>query len=182
MNPKLILAAVIVVGVGAGAVVVAGDVLPGGNSEADSEPFPTATPGGETTATGGSDGAATTTPNGTSTATPPFAFAIDTIEECGRTCRDVTSTLTNQRDTTAENVTVHTRIFAGQGTDGDVIWRGNEDVGTLPAGDAYTTTRQVELSYSEALKVENNDGWITVQTTVETEDQTVTFTDERQVA
>jgi hypothetical protein len=182
MNLKLIVAAVVVIGVGAGAVVVAGDLLPGGTSEAESEPFPTATPAGEETATGGSDGTATTTASGTSTATPPFGFTIDTIEQCGRTCRDVTSTLTNQQDTTAENVTLHTRIFAGQGTDGDVIWRGNEDVGTLGPGESYTETRRVELSYADALKVDNNDGWITVQTTVVTADQTVTFTDERQVA
>jgi len=182
MNLKLILAAVLVVGVGAGAVVVAGDVLPGGGSAADSEPFPTSTPTGDETATGGSDGGEPTTTAGTSTATPPFGFTIDNIEKCGQTCRDVTSTLTNHQDTTAESVTVYTRIFAGQGTDGDEVWRGSEDVGTLPAGESYTTTRQVELSFADGLKIENNDGWITVQTTVETGDQTVTFTDERQVA
>ncbi len=182
MNLKLILTAVLVVGVGAGAVVVAGDMLPGGDAETDSEPFPTTTPSGEETATGGSDGAETETTDATATETPPFDFTIDTIEECGQTCRDVTSTLTNQQDTTAENVTVYTRIVAGQGTDGDEVWRGTEDVGTLPAGDSYTTTRQVELSYADALKIENEGGWITVQTTVETADGTVTFTDERQVA
>lgn len=181
MNTKLIVAAVVVIAVGAGAVIVAGDVLSGGNSDADSGSFPTATHGGEATATGGSGGTATTTA-GTSTATPPFDFTIDTIEECGQTCRDVTSTLTNQQDTTAENVTVYTRIIAGQGTGGDEIWRGSEDVGTLPAGESYTTTRQVDLSFADALKIENSDGWITVQTTVETADGTITFTNERQVA
>lgn len=182
MNLKLIVAAVVVIAVGAGAVVIAGDVLPGGNSDAESDPFPTATPGDEGTATGGSNGTETTPTASTSTATPPFDFTIDAIEECGQTCRDVTSTLTNQQDTTAEDVTVYTRIFAGQGTDGDEIWRGTEDVGTLPADDSYTTTRQVDLSFSDGLKIENNDGWITVQTTVETADGTVTFTNERQVA
>ncbi|WP_299332115.1 hypothetical protein [Haloplanus sp.] len=182
MNLKLLLAAVVVVGAGAGVIVVAGDVLPGGTPETDSEAFPTATPGGEAATTSDSNGTATPTTDEASTPTPPFGFAIDTIEECGQTCRDVTSTLTNQQDTTAENVTVHTRILAGQGTDGDVVWRGNEDVGTLPAGDSYTTTRQVELSFSDALTIENSDGWITVQTTVETEGGAVTFTDERQVA
>lgn len=180
MNLKLILAAVLVVGVGAG-VVVAGDVLPGGSSEADSEPFPTVTPSAEETTTSGS-GAETTTTDGTSTETPPFGVVIDGIEECGQTCRDVTSTLTNHQDTAVENVTVYARIFAGKGTGGDDIWHGQEDVGTLAAGEPYTTTERVELSFSEALTVENNDGWITVQTTVETDDGTVTFTDERRVA
>lgn len=182
MNRNLILVALLAVGVGAGAVAVAGDVLPGGNADADSEPFPTATADDEGTAAGGGDGDETTTARSASTETPPFGFAIDNIEECGQTCRDVTSTLTNQQDATAENVTVYTRIVAGQGADGDEVWRGTEDVGTLQAGDSYTTTRQVELSYADALKIENEGGWITVQTTVETADGSVTFTDERQVA
>lgn len=179
MNTKLLIVAVVVVGAGLG-VVVAGDLLPGEDDTTDSEAFPTATPSDEETPSDGGDGGETTTA-ATSTETPPFGFAIDSIEECGQTCRDVTSTLTNQQDTTAENVTVYTRIFVGQGTDGDRIWRGQEEASTLPAGESYTATKRVELSLSEGLQIENNDGWITVQTTVETEDRTVTFTDERQV-
>ena len=181
MNTKLVLAAVVVVAVGAGAVLLAGDVSPGGSGDADSESFPTATPTGEETAAGSSDRTVTTVAADASTATPPFRFTIGAIEECGQTCRDVTSTLTNQQDATADSVTVHTRIVAGQGIDGDEIWRGSEDVETLPAGESYTTTRQIDLSFGDALKIENNDGWITVQTTVETADGTVTFTNERQV-
>jgi hypothetical protein len=181
MNTKLLIAAVVVIGAGIG-VVVAGDLLPGEDDTTDSEAFPTATPSDEETPSDSGDDGETTATAATSTETPPFGFVIDSIEECGQTCRDVTSTLTNQQDTTAENVTVYTRIFAGQGTDGDEIWRGQEDAGTLAAGESYTATERVELSLSEGLKIENNDGWITVQTTVETEDQTVTFTDERQVA
>lgn len=178
MNTKLLLAVVVVVAVGAGAVVAAGDLFAGGN-DTDTDSFPTATPesddGGETTIESGDSSTTTATP------TPPFGFAINAIEECGQTCRDVTSTLTNQQDATAENVTVYTRIVVGQGTGGDEIWRGQEDVGTLSAGESYTAEKRVELSLSDGLAVENNDGWITVQTTVETEEQTVTFTDERQV-
>lgn len=179
MNTKLLFAVVVVVAVGAGAVVVAGDLFPGGG-DTDTDSFPTATPESDddgSTATESPDSS-----TATATPTPPFGFAIDTIEECGQTCRDVTSTLTNQQDATAENVTVYTRIFVGQGTDGDEIWRGQEDAGTLSAGDSYTAEKRVELSLSDGLAVENNGGWITVQTTVEAEGQTVTFTDERQVA
>jgi hypothetical protein len=165
-----------------------------GDGAADAESFPTETPAaGES---GGGDGAdasggdATSAPDAGTDATatdgaastPRFGFAIDGVEQCGQTCRDVTSTLTNAQDTDAADVTVHTRIFVGQGTDGDVVWRGTEDVGALGAGESYTTTRQVELSFADALAVQNADGWITVQTTVETADRTVTFADERQVA
>jgi len=180
MNTKLLIAAVVVVGAGIG-VVVAGDLLPGGDDTTDSDAFPTATPGDdETSSDGGDDGETTTA--ATSTETPPFGFVIDDIEECGRTCRDVTSTVTNRRDATAENVTVSTRIVAGRGIDGDQIWQGTEGVGTLSAGESYTATKRVQLSLADGLKIENNDGWITVQTTVETEAGAVTFTDQRQVA
>jgi hypothetical protein len=165
-----------------GALVTGVGPLPSGEAQAgadgDAEPFPTATPAAGSTGDGG-DGDGTTA---TATPTPPFDLAIDAIEECGQTCRDVTSTLTNQQDTTARNVTVYTRIFVGNGTGGDVAWQGRERVGTLEAGGTATATRRVDLSYSEALAVQRNGGWITVQTTVETADRTVTFSDRRQVA
>ena len=181
MRGKPIIVIALVIALGAGLVVTGADVLPG-NDDAASEPFPTETAAPsaqETTQVASGSGGETTTP--AATPTPPFGFAIENIEECGQTCRDVTSTLTNQQDTTAEDVVVYTRIFAGQGTDGDVVWRGDADVGTLGPGQSYTTTRRVELGFQDALAVQNADGWITVQTTVETADRTVTFTEQRQV-
>lgn len=59
---------------------------------------------------------------------------------------------------------------------------GTEDVGTLEAGGSYTVTRRVELSFGDAYAIDQEDGWIPIQTTVETADQTVTFTDQLQVA
>jgi hypothetical protein len=186
-----------------GAIDALGPVVSGiaGNADADgdadAEPFPTETPaaggsgGGDDAGgndAGASGGDATSAPDGGSdttdatASTQRFGFAIGAVEQCGQTCRDVTSTLTNTQDTDATDVTVHTRIFVGQGTDSDVIWRGTEAVGALGAGESYTTTRQVDLSFADALAVQNAGGWITVQTSVETADRTVTVTDERQVA
>jgi Rieske Fe-S protein len=51
----------------------------------------------------------------------------------------------------ATDVAVDTRIYAGNGTDGDVVWEG--------AG-----------------------GWITVRTTIQSAEETVTVTQRRQVA
>ncbi|SFR89262.1 hypothetical protein SAMN05216559_0601 [Halomicrobium zhouii] len=189
MNAKLLA----VVGVGillvagvVGALVTGFGPAPGGDSGSDVESFPTETPSNTGSDGASGDGASgdggTSDATATATDTPPFTFAIGNIEECGRTCRDVTSTLTNRRDATADDVTVYTRIFAGNGTDGDQVWQGSEDVGALDAGESYTATKRVELSYSDGYKIERNDGWITVQTTVETADQTVTFTERRQVA
>ncbi|GCF13399.1 hypothetical protein Harman_13340 [Haloarcula mannanilytica] len=141
--------------------------------------FPTETTEvAETDAAGGdSDPSA-----GGAASSPPFDFTVGAIEECGRTCRDVTSTLTNQQNSTAERITVYTRIYAGNTTDGDAVWEGSEDVGTLEADDSYTTTRRVDLSFGDAYTIERADGWITVQTTVETADRTVTLSEQRKVA
>ncbi|ELZ94105.1 hypothetical protein C440_10808 [Haloferax mucosum ATCC BAA-1512] len=123
----------------------------------------------------------TSTPDEES-ADPPFVFEIDSIETCGQTCRDVTSTLTNQQDERAADTTVYSRIFVGNSTDtDDVIWQGKEEVGGLPAGDSYTTTRRVELSLTEAFAVQQADGWITIQTTIETDEQTLTYAERRDV-
>lgn len=123
------------------------------------------------------------TPVDTASETPPFAFTVDEFEECGTTCADVTATLHNQQDDTATNVTVYTRVYAGENnTDSDdLVWEGTEPVGTLEGGGTYSSTRRVELSFQGALKVEQHDGWVTIFTTVESDDRTVTFQDSEQV-
>lgn len=172
MDRRLIAVGLVVALVAGGAAFAAGvGPAPGGSDDPAEESFPTATatPTGST-----SDGAAT--------ASPAFEFVIDRMESCGRTCRDVTSTLRNGGDARATGVAVRTRVFVGNGTDGDVAWSGRERVGTLAAGGSYTATRRVELSYSEGLAVRRADGWITIQTTVTSDRRTVTFTDRRRVA
>jgi len=166
---------------------------PGGTDD-DIEEFPTATTTDDSTAvgsttggTGGSttDGSTTDGAGGATTTTAPepaFRTEVDRIENCGRTCRDVTGTVTNDGDAEATDVTVYTRIFAGNGTDGDVVWEGKREIGTLEAGASTTATQRVELSYTEALAVQQADGWITVQTTVQSDEKTVTGTERRDVA
>lgn len=176
------LRALVIIGLVVAAFLVGGLMLGFGPAAGDGpaeESSPTATP----TATGG-----TASDGGTSTATrptpveQPFAVTIDDVADCGTTCRDVTVTLTNRQRVAADDVDVHTRVFAGNSTEAaDEVWRGGETVGTLAAGDSYTTTKRVELSYQEALAVEDAGGWVTVQTTVQTADGTVTFTERRNV-
>ncbi|EMA00683.1 hypothetical protein SAMN05443574_101104 [Haloarcula vallismortis] len=132
----------------------------------------------ETDATGGDSN-----PSASGAASsPPFDFTVGAVEECSRTCRDVTSTLTNQQNSTAESITVYTRIYAGNTTDGDAVWEGSEDVGRLESKGSYTTTRRVDLSFGDAYAIEQADGWITIRTTVETADRTVTLSEQRKVA
>jgi hypothetical protein len=178
----VLVAAVVIVGVGFGL----GSDDPAGD---DIESVPTASDGGAATDGGvaSDDGSGdertridTTTAGETTPTEPKFAFLIDRIEECGDTCRDVTSTLENG-GAAASDVTVYTRIYAGNGTDGDVVWQGTEPVGDLGGGESYTATKRVDLSFRGALAIRGENGWITVQTTVESDERTVTFTQRRNV-
>lgn len=132
--------------------------------------------GGSAGSGGGDAGTATPTPE------PPFDLDVESVESCGSTCRDVTATLENQQDRRATGVTVYTRVFAGRGTDGDVVWEGTRDVGTLDAGGADTATQRMEIGYFDAIAIKQADGWITIVLTIETDRQTVRFQERRDVA
>lgn len=163
---------VVLAGLGAAFYTGAGPA-PGGDSGDDIDEFPTA------------DDADNAEPEATSLdESDPFSFEIDDIEECGQTCRDVTVTLHNNQNDTATNVAVYIRIFAGENnTDADdIVWEGTEEVGTLEAGASQTTTERVELSIQEARMIDEEDGWITILKTVESDDTTVTFQDSEKVA
>lgn len=112
----------------------------------------------------------------------PFAFRIEGIENCGETCREVTATVENTRSESAEEVTVRTRIFAGENSTDEQIWENTETVGTLAAGETDSSTERVDLSLTEAYAIERSDGWITIETTVESAEETVTIRETRQVA
>lgn len=167
-----IVAALAVVGLlaaGGWAVFAGYGPAPGGGSGDSIDDFPTATP-----SAGSAEEAAS----------EPFSFTVDEIEDCGTTCRDVTVTLANEQDEPATGVTVYTRIYAGQDStdEDDVVYENQRDVGRLPAGAERTTTERVELSFQDGMAIQGEDGWITVVTTIESDDEVVTYTDTEQVA
>ncbi|AFK20368.1 hypothetical protein E6P09_13330 [Haloferax mediterranei ATCC 33500] len=183
----VVLVVVLAVG-GVGIALGTGFGPESGDKDASSSDFPTQTPTPTQMSSPTpsedekSDSTEDAPTSGESTPEPPFVFQIDEIEKCGQTCRDVTSTLVNQQDADATGVTVYSRIFVGNSTDADdEIWRGSEEVGNLPAGESYSTTRRVKLSLSEAFAVQQADGWITIQTTIETDEQTLTYSERRDV-
>ena len=175
-----IVAALVLLGGAAAALYMGVGPAPGGDSGDEIEEFPTET---EAESDGddadGEDGDDTTAEDD-----PPFTFTVDEIEECGQTCRDVTATVHNEQPDDTNDVNVYTRIYAGEdNTDSDdIVWEGTEAVGTLEAETAHTSTRRVELSLQDARKIDNNDGWVTIVTTVESDEETVTFQDSEQVA
>lgn len=177
-----VLATILLVIAGAfGALAMGIGPAPGGSGSGDDiENFPTETPSDGADASSGDGGSGA---GGTqAAASPPFTFTIDRIENCGTTCRDVTVTLTNEQSTSASDVTVYTRIYAGNTTDEDArVWQGKEAVGSMPASGSVTRTQRVSLTYGEAFSVRQQDGWITVVTTVQSANETVTFRERRDV-
>ncbi|MFC6757084.1 MULTISPECIES: hypothetical protein [Haloarcula] len=115
------------------------------------------------------------------TASQPFTFETHEVAECGLLCRNVTSTVSNEQSTVARDVTVRTRLYAGNDTDGEVRWEATERVARLDPGETYQTTQRVELSMDAALAIREADGWVSIRTTVETAEQSVTVTDRREV-
>lgn len=124
-------------------------------------------------------------PGGDDTGTAsPFSFAVDSIENCGRTCQDLTVTLRNNQPDAANQVTLHTRIFAGKNNtgDSDEVWEDTLAVGTLESSGSYTTTERLEFSFREGQKITDEDGWITIRTTVESTETAITFERSRQLS
>lgn len=174
-----LLVAVIVIG-GLGVVADTGF----GPAAVEPEPEPDSTAGGGSTADSGSE---IDSDSGEFPATEadgddePFAFSIEEIETCGETCREVTAAVENTQTESTEEVTVETRIFAGENSTEELVWETTEEVGTLAAGESYTSTERVDLSLGEAYAIEQADGWITIQTTIDADDERVTLSESRQV-
>ncbi|MFC7098066.1 hypothetical protein [Halobaculum marinum] len=192
MSTKGILAVLAIVGVvavGGAAAFVAGigplgDLGGGGSDTVTETPQSTGTVYDDAGADGSGDAAADSASAGDddTNSLPPYTFAVQSIEQCGQTCRDVTVRLDNNRNETATGVSVFTRIYAGNSTDqGDMVWEGKRDVGAMDAGGSTTETSRVELSFSEAYQVQQADGWITIVTTIESDDVTITFRERRDV-
>ena len=168
---SLLVAALLLAGLGV-AVFTGVGPTPGDESGDSVSTVPAGTPSDDDSAATGSTDVA------------PFSLTIDEVDECGQTCRDVTATLHNHQNDTAERVIVSIAIFAGENTtdEDDLVWEGSVEVGTLEAGGSHTTTERVDLSYWDSLAVSRNDGWITILTTVESDERTVTFRDTEHVS
>ena len=159
--------------------------FPGGPADGDAPTADGPTAGGTTTSgTGGSGttGSETTgsgtTADGTGGSDAPYAFTIASVEKCGSTCRDVTATLENTGSETRRNVRVTTKVYA----DDDLLWTGNESVGTLDPSASHTTTKRVEVGMAGGMKIKSNDGYVTIVTVVRSESGTTTFSERRKVA
>lgn len=154
------------------AAVVLGIGPIGGATDADTAAGGTATATPAPTASAA--GAATTTTAGA----PAITMQVRSIESCGRRCREVTVTLSNEGAVAARDVRVSTTMTTG----GSLIWQGSSDIGRIPAGETVTRTRTIEVGYVDAARIKANDGIVRIETTVRSASGTQTFTERRDVA
>lgn len=119
-----------------------------------------------------SPGTPTTVPTATPAGSPEFAFEVRNVESCGGTCREVTAGLTNEGSVPANNVTVEVNVLVGD----DRIWRDTERVGALGPGETYESSDRIEIGALEALKIQQNGGYVTIETVVTHDGETQQFT------
>ncbi|ELY37275.1 hypothetical protein [Natronorubrum tibetense] len=107
------------------------------------------------------------------------SFEGDVVEivECGRTCREVTTTLTNTGTADATAVRVAATVVAGE----TLVWETDEEIGRLEAGATVTRTQRIDIDVVSALAIENNDRTVTITTTITSAQQTEQFVTETTV-
>lgn len=171
MDRKRWLGAVAVIAV----VLAAGVLMMGGTGPATSN---ASNPSPDGPSSGTASVNDTAGQNDTAETGEEWSFTIDSIESCGNTCRDVAATLENTGNTTRTGVTVTTKVYA----DGELLWEGTEDAGTLGSGESDTATRRVDVGYTGGLAIESNDGYVTIRTMVSYDGGRTVFEDRKQVA
>lgn len=170
MSGRLLVALVLLLALAGAGVLVAAD----GSSDA----IPDFESDGATTTTTTTTAATSESPDSTRTdADSGYALDIRSIDRCGSTCRDVTAALVNEGSSARRNVTATTEVYA----DGDLLWSGNESVGTLSAGESYASTKRVQVGLSGGMKIQANDGYVTIVTVVRSDDGTTELAERRNV-
>lgn len=117
--------------------------------------------GGSPPPMNGTDGGGDGRPNGTD-AQLPVAYAIENSTECGRTCRVLTSNVTNLGNESLGNVTLAFVFYAGD----DRVWQGTTDVGSVAGNATERVETRVDVGMDGGLAIRGNDGYVTIRTTV----------------
>ncbi|WP_306059310.1 hypothetical protein [Natronococcus wangiae] len=97
-----------------------------------------------------------------------FEVGPVSLTECGITCRDATTTLTNTGSRDATGVRAAVSVF----TDDTLVWETDDHVGRLAAGNAVTRTHRIDVDPGTALAIRENDGRIRMEVTIVSDQQT----------
>lgn len=106
-----------------------------------------------------------------------FELDADLVERCGLNCRNVTANLTNTGNDTAENVTANVTITA----DDEEVWERNYTLGNVSANESVERSSEISVGPRDLYAIEQNDGFVFINVTVEWDGGNQTFTERRQV-
>lgn len=111
--------------------------------------------------------------------TPTVAFDLGPVSltECGTTCREATTTLRNTGEGDATDIRVFVTVF----TDETVVWETEERIGRLESGASVARTYRVDVDLGTALAIRENDGRLTIELTIESDQQTERIVREKDV-
>jgi outer membrane protein assembly factor BamB len=98
------------------------------------------------------------------------------ITECGPTCRNVTYSIENPTESGVSDLTADIDIISG----GETLVETEQSVGDVAAGEAVTLTDRIELSGSQALKIQDNDRQVTIEVQLRSANATRTLTFDRE--
>lgn len=109
--------------------------------------------------------------------TDPVSLDVERVQNCGSRCRSVTANITNVGNETLTNVTAETRISAAD----DQIWTRTHRFGNLSANESANRTARISLGFGDAFLIAQNNGRVTINTTVRWDGGNATFSERRRV-
>jgi hypothetical protein len=108
---------------------------------------------------------------------PELQFDITALEVCGLTCREATATLANTGGDDATNVTAEVTVLSG----GEKLLTTTRAVGTFEADERQTRSVPVDGGTADGYVIQDNDGRITIETTLVHDDGQDRFVEQRNV-
>lgn len=136
----------------------------------------TAPSGATQTQTGGTDGTTPTTAAGVTVRgdTRQFRFEVLSVEQCGRTCRDIDVRLMNA-GAAVTDVSATSRLYAGTRDPDNKVEEVTTDIGAMPADSSVQRTVRMDPGISGGLELCNADT-VTLVTTVRSAEHGQEFT------
>lgn len=107
----------------------------------------------------------------------PFNLRQQNVTKCGMTCRVVTVTLTNMGNNMAKNISVESRIFAG---DSHIETR-QTTIRRLRPNETVVRTIRIDAGLQDVIRIKQNGGRITVQSTIKSDDHNMTKISQRKI-
>jgi hypothetical protein len=110
-----------------------------------------------------------------------LSHRIDSVSECGRTCRVMNATVTNDGGKPAQNVEVTYNVFTASDDGQTRVWNGTIEIGQVDNGTTEPISAEIKVGLAEANEIRGNDGVVTVKSNVSSDQGSVVDTTQEDV-